>query len=356
MPEKALVVEHLTWQCLRDISFSVDSGEFIVIVGPSPCGKTVLLNCLMGFEKPESGVIYLNGVNVTDVPTYKRDMSLVFQDMALFPHLNVFSNISFGLRMLGHPKKTINSETEEVLKLVRLEGLGNRRIRQLSGGQMQRVALARSLVLKPSILLFDEPIGALDLKLRQRMLVEFKSLHQQLGFTALYVTHDPEQAMTLADRIIVMNEGQIEQVGTPIEVYSNPRNITVAELLGEINTVAGEVMSISKTHVTVKSVFGEFKVNLNGRTIDATSKKIKYCIRPEKVFIGEPAKGKANRIEVKLVNQIYHGTCMEYVVQLPNGEKFRTIAKGRYILDMQPLIGQEVPLGWDPNDGMILEN
>jgi len=363
MPDKKkmLVVKDLIKRfgrsvAVNNVSFEIYAGEFFAVIGPSGCGKTTTLRCIAGLEKQDSGAIYLDGKDVAGSPVYKRGLSMVFQDAALFPHMNVFNNIAYGLRMMNLPKDEIDREVRKYMKILRLEGMEDADVSGLSAGQMQRVALARSLVLKPSILLFDEPIGALDLKLRQRMLVEFKSLHQQLGFTALYVTHDQEQAMTLADRIIVMNEGQIEQVGTPIEVYSNPRNITVAELLGEINTVAGEVMSISKTHVTVKSVFGEFKVNLNGRTIDATSKKIKYCIRPEKVFIGEPAKGKANRIEVKLVNQIYHGTCMEYVVQLPNGEKFRTIAKGRYILDMQPLIGQEVPLGWDPNDGMILEN
>jgi len=353
----ALVAKDLTKSygdniVLKTISFELTKGEFVVVVGPSPCGKTVLLDCIMGLEKPTSGHIYMNGKDITGVHARSRDVCIVFQDLALFAHMNVFDNVSFGLRMMGYPKDRIEKEVNEVLRLVRLEGLGDRRITELSGGQKQRVALARSLVLKPSILLFDEPIANLDLKLRQRMLGEIKDLHRRLGFTALYVTHDQEQAMRLADRIMVMNQGSIEQIGTPEEVYLNPATLFVAKFVGGLNMLDGEVASLKDDLLMVRTGAGDLAVN-DRRKIGAKVKRVIYCIRPEKVSIGEQARNLDNTVEGKLVDQTYKGSSIERVVHLKNGVAFRSVSEGRDLVDLGSYIGRDVVIGWKSNDSLV---
>jgi len=234
-----------------------------------------------------------------------------------------------------------------------LEGLSSRNIRQLSGGQQQRVALARSLVIKPRVILFDEPIASLDLKLRDRMLVELKSLHRELGFTGIYVTNEQHQAMILADRIMIMNRGLIEQLGAPHEVYTNPRNIFVATTFGEINRLDGKVESTNKAVVTVKTSVGKLKAKPSKGVKEG--EKVIYAVRPEKVLIGEHVKERANKISVKLREQLYIGSTMKYVTQLPDGEGFNITAKGKRITDLSSSIGHKVPVGWSPKDGLVLE-
>jgi len=280
---------------------------------------------------------------------------MVFQDLALFPHMNVFDNIAFGPRMIGRPKDEIKNEVDEVIGLVRLEGLGDRRITELSGGQMQRVALARSLVLKPRILLFDEPIANLDLKLRQRMMVEIKDLHRRVGFTALYVTHDQEQAMTLADRIMVMNKGCIEQIGTPEEVYLNPTTLFVAKFVGELNILNGEITSLENDVLSIKTDVGELKADDKDRFTKLRGKKVVYCIRPEKISIGEKAQSLDNRIEVKLMDQIYKGSTMRYIVQLGNGVEFKSISEGYNLVNFESHIDRDVVIGWKSKDVLVFE-
>jgi len=280
---------------------------------------------------------------------------MVFQDLALFPHMNVFDNIAFGPRMIGRPKDEIKNEVDEVIGLVRLEGLGDRRITELSGGQMQRVALARSLVLKPRILLFDEPIANLDLKLRQRMMVEIKDLHRRVGFTALYVTHDQEQAMTLADRIMVMNKGCIEQIGTPEEVYLNPTTLFVAKFVGELNILNGEITSLENDVLSIKTDVGELKADDKDRFTKLRGKKVVYCIRPEKISIGEKAQSLDNRIEVKLMDQIYKGSTMRYIVQLGNGVEFKSISEGYNLVNFESYIDRDVVIAWKSKDVLVFE-
>ena len=351
-----LIAENLTKRfghvvAVNNVSFKIYEGEFFVMVGPSGCGKTTTLRCIVGLETPDSGSIYIDGVNVSGIPTYKRGMAMVFQDLVLFPHMNVFDNIAFGLRMMKYPKDRRKREVEEVMDLVRLEGLGDRRITELSGGQQQRVALARSLILKPSILLFDEPIAQLDLKLRQQMMIEMKDLHRKLGITALYVTHDQEQAMTMADRIMVMNRGRIEQIGTPEEVYLDPATLFVAKFIGTVNLIRGRVVSIHKDKkiIEVETDVGNFYAPIREDVpIGAT---IAYTIRPEKLLVGREGTNCVNKLKVKLKSRVYKGLDTEYVFQLSNGGEFKALTPGGGKAEIEV---EEIALGWRAEDAVVI--
>lgn len=304
-------------------------------------------------QKPTSGSIYIHDEDMKDVPTYKRSLSLMFQNYALLPHFNVSKNIAFGLRMRGYDKDKIESEVEEVMKLVGLEGLGDRFSRELSGGQQQRVALARSLVIKPRVLLLDEPMGNLDFKLQQRMMVELKQIHQKLGLTLLYVTHDREQAMSLSNRILVLNQGVIEQIGTPDEIYMQPNSVFVAKFVSDINMLRGEVASVSKGIATVKTGAGKFEGELKDRELH--DKKLVYAVHPEKIYIGPVAKECPNRVEAKLLRQIYKGSDIQYVVELADGAEFRVLKQGHQIVDLRAQLGDQVLIGWDTEAALLLD-
>ena len=227
---------------LNDVSLSVKKGEFVTILGPSGCGKTTLLRCIAGFQVATSGDILLNGQDVTQTPPHKRPVNTVFQKYALFPHLNVFENIAFGLKLKGFDKATINRKVKAALKTVGLTDYEDRDTDSLSGGQQQRVAIARAIVNQPEVLLLDEPLAALDLKMRHDMQMELKEMHKQLGITFIYVTHDQEEALTLSDRVVVMSEGRIQQIGTPTDVYNEPQNCFVADFIGESNILTGTMV------------------------------------------------------------------------------------------------------------------
>ena len=240
------------------IDLDIYEGEFITLLGPSGSGKTTVLRMIAGFEKPDAGLISLSGKDVSQLPPYERDVNTVFQDYALFPHMNVLSNIEYGLRVKGVAKAERLERATEALHQVRLEGYGERKPSQLSGGQRQRVALARALVNRPSVLLLDEPLGALDLKLREQMQIELKALQRAVGITFIFVTHDQEEALTMSDRIAVFNQGKIEQLGTPREIYDSPRSSFVSEFVGQTNkiqidrekiNIRPEYITISNTHI-----------------------------------------------------------------------------------------------------------
>lgn len=231
---------------LDDVSFYVRENEFVTLLGPSGCGKTTLLRLIGGFEELDEGTIELSGQSLVDVPPYDRAINTVFQQYALFPHLNVFNNVAFGLKMKKLPKDVIEDKVMRSLAQVRLKGLENRRIDQLSGGQRQRVAMARAIVNEPKVLLLDEPLAALDLKLRQEMQYELKDLQRRLGITFIYVTHDQEEALTMSDTIVVMNEGKILQIGTPVDIYNEPETKFVAFFIGESNIIPGRCSPIIK--------------------------------------------------------------------------------------------------------------
>ena len=224
---------------LNKINLRIYDKSFVTLLGPSGCGKTTTLRIIGGFEKPTSGKLFFNSLDITDLPPYKRKVNTVFQKYALFPHLNVFENIAFGLKIRKFSKKEIERNVDAMLELVNLKGFEKRGIERLSGGQQQRVAIARALINRPKVLLLDEPLGALDLKLRKEMQTELKNIQQQLEITFVYVTHDQEEALTMSDVVVVMNNGQIQQIGSPIDIYNEPQNAFVADFIGESNIISG---------------------------------------------------------------------------------------------------------------------
>src|SRR6266542_1183359 len=261
-----------------DLTLDIVSGSFFALLGPSGCGKTTTLRMIGGFEQPTEGHIYLGEREVSGLPAYKRDVNTVFQSYALFPHLSVFENVAFGLRRRAVRGDTLRGRVEEMLRIVGLAGMGKRKPRQLSGGQQQRVALARALVNKPQVLLLDEPLGALDMKLRKQMQLELKAIQHDIGITFVHVTHDQEEAMTMADQIAVMHDGRIEQLGTPDELYERPRTAFVASFLGISNLLAGTVRGPDEVRLEDGTTVRVRNGALNGRT-----GRVAVGIRPEKI-------------------------------------------------------------------------
>src|SRR6266571_6509733 len=270
------------------LSLEIEHGSFFALLGPSGCGKTTTLRMIGGFEQPTEGQIYLGDTEVSGLPSYKRDVNTVFQSYALFPHLSVFENVGFGLRRRGVRGQTLTGQVNEILRLVGLEGMGKRKPRQLSGGQQQRVALARALVNKPKVLLLDEPLGALDLKLRKQMQLELKGIQHDVGITFVHVTHDQEEAMTMADQIAVMNRGRIEQLGTPTELYETPSTAYVASFLGASNLISGTVSGSD----TVRLRRGP-DVRVRATALAGRTGQVAVGIRPEKIELGA---GQANAL------------------------------------------------------------
>ena len=269
---------------LDNINLYINDQEFLTLLGPSGCGKTTTLRIIGGFLTPTSGSVLFNGNKINDVPSYQRKINTVFQRYALFPHLDVYDNIAFGLRIAKLPEKEIDDRVTDMLEIVSLRGFENRKITALSGGQQQRVAIARALVNRPQVLLLDEPLGALDLRLRKDMQNELKRIQQQMGITFIYVTHDQEEALTMSDTIVVMNKGKIQQIGTPEDIYNEPKNAFVADFIGESNILDGVMLE-------------DFKVKFFGRIFDCVDKgfaknePVDVVIRPEDVDIVPPEQG-----------------------------------------------------------------
>jgi spermidine/putrescine transport system ATP-binding protein len=295
-----------------DLTLEIESGTFTALLGPSGCGKTTTLRMIGGFEEPTSGTIFLGDVPVTKLPPHKRDVNTVFQSYALFPHLTIEENVAFGLRRKGVKGAELRTRVGEMLRVVGLEGYGGRRPRQLSGGQQQRVALARALVNRPRVLLLDEPLGALDLKLRKEMQLELKRIQHEMQLTFVHVTHDQEEAMTMADVIVVMNGGRIEQLGTPAELYERPRTAFVAGFLGVSNLLAGTV-----TGPDAVQLAGGQTLRLAPATLEGRTGAVAVGIRPEKLRIGgdDP-----NRIAGTVLERAYVGVATQYVLNTPVGQ------------------------------------
>ena len=289
---------------LNDVSLYVRDGEFLTLLGPSGCGKTTLLRIIAGFTVPTSGKVIMAGEDMSRVPPHKRKVNTVFQKYALFPHLNVFDNVAFGLKIKKTPKADIARRVEKMLELVNLKGYGKRYIDQLSGGQQQRVAIARALVNEPKVLLLDEPLGALDLKLRKEMQVELKRMQQQLGITFIYVTHDQEEALTMSDTIVVMRDGVIQQIGTPTDIYNEPKNPFVADFIGESNIVPALMLD-------------DYKVRMRGNIFACVdkgfgrNKEVDAVIRPEDIDIVAPDKA---RIKGTVASVVFMGVHYEVCV------------------------------------------
>ena len=296
---------------LDNLSLNIKENEFLTLLGPSGCGKTTTLKIIAGFETADSGDISFNGEEISNIPPYKRQLNTVFQKYALFPHMNVYENIAFGLKIKKMSKTEIDSKVKEMLKLVSLSGYEKRNVNSLSGGQQQRVAIARALVNEPKVLLLDEPLGALDLKLRKEMQLELKKIQQRLGITFIFVTHDQEEALTMSDTIVIMNKGVIQQMGTPEDIYNEPANAFVADFIGESNILDGVMVEDYKVIFSDK----EFKCVDSGF---APNENIDVVIRPEDIKIISPEEAK---ITGEVLSVIFKGVHYEIEV-MENGRKW----------------------------------
>ncbi len=327
------------------ISLDIDRGHFFALLGPSGCGKTTTLRMIGGFEEPTEGRIELGGVDVAPLPPYKRDVNTVFQSYALFPHLSIFENVAFGLRRRGVKAGEVRRRVVESLDLVGLAGLEKRKPRQLSGGQQQRIALARALVNRPRVLLLDEPLGALDLKLRKEMQLELKRIQHEVGITFVHVTHDQEEAMTMADRIVIMNGGHIEQLGTPSELYERPRTAFVAGFLGASNLLEATVSGDDRVTLAEGSVVQLPHGMLAGRT-----GTVQIGVRPEKLRIGE---GDTNSLSGIVTESAYIGVSTQYIVDTPAGPVTVYVQNDR--TGGQVAAGERLTLSWSPESTFVVD-
>lgn len=343
---------------LQNINLEVENGEFLTLLGPSGCGKTTLLRLLSGFETPSNGSILLNGQNVEGVPPHLRHVNTVFQSYALFPHMNVFDNVAFGLRCKGLPKDEIQHRVYQALQMVKLDSYASRKPEQLSGGQQQRVAIARAVVNKPLVLLLDEPLSSLDYRLRKIMQLELKQLQAQLGITFIFVTHDQEEALSISDRVVVMNHGLIEQIGTPREVYEEPETLHVAKFIGETNIFDTKLLRADEEHLWVEIEGKQFTLK-NRKGFTSEDENLYTLLRPEDLEVWSP-----NEVEdttdmyPAIVEQvIYKGSTVDVVLRLKTGKK---VAATQFFneddekLDFQP--GEEVFVHWHTGWEVVLPN
>ncbi|MFN8454017.1 MAG: ABC transporter ATP-binding protein [Anaerolineae bacterium] len=340
---------------VHNVSLEIKDGEFFSLLGPSGCGKTTCLRMIAGFELPSEGDIKIRGKAMGDTPPFKRPVNTVFQNYALFPHMTVFENIAFGLEMQKVPRPEIKTRVKEALEMVRLPQLAERKPRQLSGGQQQRIALARALVNRPQVLLLDEPLSALDLKLRKAMQLELKELQHQVGITFIFVTHDQEEAITMSDRIAVMNEGVVQQVGSPKEIYERPRNRFVADFIGETNFLEGEVLEVDPVKTTVSLGRG---ITILARATEGlnTGQRVTVAIRPEKISLHRtPTDGVG--VPAVLEEAIFIGTDTRYKAKI--GEHQHVVARVQNVIssleaNQNFLYGDKVHLSWPIDSAMVL--
>ena len=314
-------------KAVDDVSFEIKEGEFFSLLGPSGCGKTTLLRLLAGFEYPTSGNLLIDGTDITALPPDKRPTNMVFQNYAIFPHINVQRNIEFGLRKENLSKDEMQQRVSNALKMVQLEGYENRYSNQLSGGQRQRIALARALVKQPKVLLLDEPLGALDKKLREEMQIELRNLQKSLGITFIFVTHDQEEAMTMSDRIAVMDEGNILQVSPPKEIYHNPKNKFVSQFIGNINILDADLKNVSNENLSIEAdCFGSMQLKNYQQIIE--NDKINIAIRPEEIAISKISDSNYDyNFQGNVKNISFYGESTYYYVLLNNSEKILMVSK-----------------------------
>jgi spermidine/putrescine ABC transporter ATP-binding subunit len=333
---------------VKELSLEVAQGEFLTLLGPSGSGKTTTLKMIAGFERPTRGDIFIADERVTHLPPHKRDIGMVFQNYALFPHMTVFQNVAFPLTVRTVRPTDIDRQVAAALKLVRLGELGTRYPTQLSGGQQQRVALARALVYNPRVLLMDEPLGALDRKLRDLMQLEIKQLQRLLGITVVYVTHDQEEALTLSDRLAVMNEAQLEQIGSPHEVYERPATAFVADFVGETNFLSGVIVAVLESGQTVVEVNG-WKFSALERSQSQVGDPVRIAVRPERVWLsGRGSGGVPGTVE----EVIYIGSTTRYLVETAVGRL--TVRTQNQTADDPWRKGHDVDVNWDPSRTVVV--
>ena len=346
-------------QAVQNVSLGIRKGEFFSLLGPSGCGKTTLLRMLAGFEAPDSGRILLDGQDISPLPPNRRKVNTIFQSYALFPHLTVRENIAFGPRVAGWPRPRIDDEVARLLALTQLEAHAGKKPGQISGGQKQRVAIARALINQPDVLLLDEPLAALDLKLRQRMQLELDLIHQQVGITFLYVTHDQGEAMSLSDRIAVMNDGRIEQVGSPSEIYESPRTRFVAAFIGDTNVLEGRVAAIEESGYCRLRVDGfPGIVCRTGKPI-AQGSAVSLSLRPEKLRLARArpeVDGLRNAVPGRLEDIVYLGSHTKYRVRVKDQRLSVFEQHNRALLGETPVQRDEdVWISWHADDAFLLE-
>ena len=369
MEKKDIVIKGLSKsfdgvQVIKNIDLEIKAGEFFSILGPSGCGKTTLLRILAGFIEPDSGVVYLGDKDITNLPPNLRSTNTIFQKYALFPHLTVYENIAFPLRMKKMDSDYIDTEVKKMLKMIELEEHASKKPNQLSGGQQQRVSIARALVNKPEVLLLDEPLSALDAKLRQNLLIELDNIHEEVGITFIFITHDQQEALSISDRIAIMNKGKVLQVGTPAEVYESPADMFVADFIGENNFIEGEVISIdSETCATLKHErLGEIRFEMDRKV--KIGDHVKVSVRPEKIRLTRNLPknlGKIhNGIKVYVDELIYTGFQSKYFVWL-NGEKdllFKVFKQHAiFFEDDESSVrwDEEAYISWNSEDSYLVE-
>jgi spermidine/putrescine transport system ATP-binding protein len=337
---------------VREMDLRIREGEFFSLLGPSGCGKTTTMRMVAGFEDPTAGTVWLHGKDVTWDPPNKRDVNMVFQSYALFPHMSVFENVAFGLRRRHLPKNEITSKVSEMLEIVDLGGRENRRPRELSGGQQQRVALARALVNHPRALLLDEPLGALDLKLRQAMQVELKRIQREVGITFVYVTHDQNEALTMSDRIAVMNDGVIEHLGTPREIYEHPKTRFVAGFIGTSNLLTGTVSTVNGAQAVITAGPGERIVVATRDRQVSPGDELEVTVRPEKMRISRAAPGPSGcALRGTVMEVVYLGTATNFNVTTSTGADVVVFVQNASAADQEASEGihrgDEVWLSWE---------
>ncbi|MEI2472711.1 ABC transporter ATP-binding protein [Peribacillus frigoritolerans] len=343
---------------LNGIDLEVKQGELLTLLGPSGCGKSTTLNLIAGFLDPDRGEVHIKGNNVTKVPPYKRDLGMVFQTYSLFPHMTVYENLSFGLKLRKVGKAEQKKKISKALELVKMSGLENRYPRELSGGQRQRVAISRALVVEPELLLLDEPLSNLDAKLRHELRAEIKRLQKEIGVTTIFVTHDQEEALSMSDRVVVMNAGKIEQISTPTEIYNHPKTEFVFQFIGKSNCFEGNVSAIDKRKVAVKIGSDITHVDTNnvmGNASDLkTGDEVKLYIRPEKlqiVSLDEKSSSPLDFHLAKISQMNYLGTSWEINVLL-QGKSIQVLTSA---FDSSWQNGSEVLIGWSPSEVMLVK-
>ncbi|GAA6200776.1 ABC transporter ATP-binding protein [Aquicoccus sp. SU-CL01552] len=345
-----------TFTAIDNLSLDIYEREFFALLGPSGCGKTTMMRMLGGFESPTEGRIELSGKDIVGVPPNKRAVNMMFQSYALFPHLSVWDNIAFGLRRDHRPKPEVEARVAEMLKLTRLEKFARRKPHQISGGQRQRVALARSLAKAPKLLLLDEPLGALDKKLRQDTQFELMDIQEKTGTTFVIVTHDQEEAMTVASRVAVMDEGQLIQVATPDRIYESPANIYVADFIGDVNIIEGRATPVADDTYTIDWAEGETPLQATSSTRFDSGQSCALAIRPEKVTISaDRPEGAVNAVQGKVLDIAYLGNISTYHVELPSGTVIKAQTANTRRISRRSFTWEDpVWLSWTVTGGVLL--
>lgn len=341
---------------LHNINLQVQEGEFLTLLGPSGCGKTTLLRLISGFDAPSEGNIFIDQADVSGLPPHKRHVHTVFQSYALFPHMTVYENVAFGLRCQKVKSQEIKERVEAVLRMVKLDRYAQRKPSQLSGGQQQRVAIARAAVNQPRVLLLDEPLSSLDYRLRKTMQIELKQLQRTLGITFIFVTHDQEEALSMSDRVVVMHEGRIEQIGTPREVYEEPQNLTVAKFIGEANLFDAEVIAVGENKQLTISMLGNQRMTKSKKQFNPGDSVV-VLIRPEdvKVWGQQEVKDTSGMLAGSVEEVIYKGTTVDLIVRLQNNA---TVAATEFFDEdddrLEYKLGEQVWVNWTPGWEVIL--